>query len=59
LPDRVRAFRVPQNQRLRNYWPFNDRIRHALIRHLPRGIVDLLSRVKAQLEARRMRSAER
>ncbi len=59
LPDRVRAFRVPENQRLRNYWPFEDRIRHALIRQLPRGIVDFLSRVKAQLEARRMRSAER
>jgi hypothetical protein len=59
LPDRVRAFQVPGNQRLRNYWPINDRIRHALIRQLPRGIVDFLSRVKAQLEARRMRSAER
>ncbi len=59
LPDRVRAFRVPENQRLRNYWPFADGIRHALIRQLPRGTVDFLSRVKAQLQARRMRSAER
>jgi len=59
LPDRVRAFRVPENQRLRNYWPFEDRIRHALIRQLPRGTVDFLSRVKAQLQARRLRSAER
>lgn len=59
LPDRVRVFQVPENQRLRNYWPFEDRLRHALIRQLPRGTVDFLSRIRSRLEARRMRSAER
>jgi Methyltransferase domain len=58
LPDRVQAFQVPENQTLRNYWPFEDRLRHALIRQLPRGAVDYLSRVKAQRAARRTRSAE-
>jgi hypothetical protein len=53
LPDRLRAFRVPEDERLRDYWPLPDRIRHALIRQLPRGTVDYLSRRKAQLEARR------
>jgi SAM-dependent methyltransferase len=57
LPDRLRAFRVPEDQRLRDYWPLPDRIRHALIRQLPRGTVDYLSRRKAQLAARRPPSA--
>lgn len=56
LPDSLRAFRVPENQRLRDYRPLPDRIHHALIRQLPRGTVDFLSRLKAQLEARRVRS---
>jgi SAM-dependent methyltransferase len=57
LSDRLRAFRVPENQRLRDYWPFPDRIGHTLIRQLPRGTVDFLSRLKAQLEASRAKSA--
>ena len=57
LPDRLRAFQVPAKQKLREYWPFPDRIRHALIKQLPRGAVDYLARFKAQLEARRARSA--
>jgi len=57
LPDRLRAFRVPENQRLHDYWPLPDRVRHAVIRHLPRGAVDSLSRLKGRLEARRARSA--
>src|SRR6516225_2418917 len=42
LPDRLRAFRVPDNERLRNYWPLPDRFRHTVIRHFPRGAVDRL-----------------
>lgn len=56
LPDRLRAFRVPENQRLHDYWPLRDRARHAVIRHLPRGAVDHLSRLKARLQARRAKS---
>jgi SAM-dependent methyltransferase len=57
LPARLRSFRVPENQRLRNYWPFPHRFRHALIRQLPRATVDFLARRKAQLAARRALSA--
>ena len=57
LPDDLRAFRVPGNQRLNDYWPLPDRVRHALIRQLPRSTVDLLSRLKARLEARRAKLA--
>ncbi len=53
LPDRLLSFRVPENQKLRNYWPLPQRIRHALIRQLPRAGVDFLARRKAQLAARR------
>jgi hypothetical protein len=59
LADRVRAFQVPEQQRLRNYWPLEDRIRHALIRQLPRGTVDFLSRFKTRRAVRRTRSAQR
>ena len=55
LPDRLRAFRVPDNERLRNYWPLPDRFRHTVIRHFPRGAVDRLSRLKSRLEAKRAR----
>jgi SAM-dependent methyltransferase len=57
LPDPLLAFRVPEDQRLRNYWPLPDRIHHAVIRQLPRGAVDYLSRVKARLKARTAKSA--
>lgn len=56
LPERLLAFRVPEDQKLRDYWPFADRIRHALIRQLPRRTVDHLSRIKTQIEARKARS---
>ena len=55
IPDRVRAFRVSENQSLRDYWPFTDRVRHALIRQLPRGTVDYLSSLKTKFEAGRAR----
>jgi SAM-dependent methyltransferase len=57
LPDRLLAFRVPEDQRLQNYWPLPDRIRHAVIRQLPRCTVDHLSRLKGRLSARKAKSA--
>jgi len=57
LPDPFRAFRAPEDQKLPDYWPFPDRVRHALVRQLPRGAVDVLSRLKAQWEARGARSS--
>jgi SAM-dependent methyltransferase len=56
LPDPLLAFRVPEDQTLRNYWPWPDRVRHAVILQLPRGAVDYLSRLKARLRARRAKS---
>jgi hypothetical protein len=47
--DRLRAFRVPDGEVLRDYWPLPDRIRNALIRQLPRPAVNYLSRLRAQL----------
>jgi SAM-dependent methyltransferase len=58
LPDRLRGFRVPEDERLREYWPLADRVRHALIRRLPCSAVDHLSRLKARVEIRRSRSAQ-
>lgn len=57
LPDRVRAFRIPETQTLRDYWPLPDRARHALIRRLPRRAVDGLARLKARLTARKASAA--
>lgn len=57
LPERLAAFHVPDGQRLREYWPLPDRLQHALIRRLPRGVVDHLSRFKARVHARRAQSA--
>jgi SAM-dependent methyltransferase len=52
-PERLRAFRVPEHQQLRNYWPLSDRIRHALVRLLPRQTVDQISRLKTRLASRK------
>jgi SAM-dependent methyltransferase len=57
LPERLQAFRVLKNQRLHDYWPLSDRVRHTVIRCLPRGAVDRLSRLKARLVAKRARSS--
>jgi SAM-dependent methyltransferase len=57
LPDPLRTFQVPENQRLQDYWPLPDRVRHAVMRQLPRGAVDRLSRLKVRLGARRAKSA--
>ena len=53
LPDRLRRFRVPENQSLRNYWPLPDRLRHSLVRQLPRSSVDLLARCRARLAGKK------
>jgi SAM-dependent methyltransferase len=58
LPDALLAFRVPEDQRLPNYWPLQDRFRQAVIRELPRGAVDYLSRLKARSSARKAKSAD-
>jgi SAM-dependent methyltransferase len=55
LPESLRVFRVSEDQSLRNYWPFSDRVRHALIRQLPGSAVDFLSRLRTRREARRTR----
>ena len=37
LPDPLRAFRVPEDQRLPIYWPLADCVHHAVIRHPSRA----------------------
>jgi SAM-dependent methyltransferase len=51
LPHRVRACRVPDDQPLADYWPLPYRLGHALVRQLPRGAVDNLSRTKGAVAA--------
>ena len=57
LPEPLRVYRVPDGHKLREYWPLPDRVQQALLRQLPRGVVDHLSRFKARLHARKARSA--
>jgi SAM-dependent methyltransferase len=57
LPEQIQVCRVPEGQLLREYWPLSDRVQHAVVRQLPRGVVDHLSRLKARLLARKMRPA--
>ena len=54
LPDGLHTFLVPDKQRLTDYWPLPDRIKHALIRQLPRRSVDFLSRLNARSRARHL-----
>lgn len=51
LPQPLRAYRVAQTQRLREYRPLADRLRHAAVRRLPRRAVDYLSRRRSRLAA--------
>jgi SAM-dependent methyltransferase len=53
LADPVRSCRVPNTQPLLDYWPLRYRLRHALVRRLPCGVVDRLSRARGLLAARR------
>jgi SAM-dependent methyltransferase len=57
LPANLQAFRVPDDESLAEYWPLQERIQHALVRQLPRGAVDHLSRLKSRAIARKARSA--
>lgn len=51
LPEPLRAYRVADTQRLREYWPFADRLRHAAVRRLPRPAVDYLSQHRSRRAA--------
>jgi SAM-dependent methyltransferase len=53
LPEAMRACRVPDHRRPDNYWPLPDRLRQAVVRQLPRPVVDRISRLKSRYEARR------
>jgi len=49
LPEPLRECLVPDNHELGQYWPLTDRVRHALVRQLPRSAVDHISRIKARM----------
>ena len=51
LPEPLRSYRVPDDQKLNDYWPALDRLRHALIRSLPANAVNRASHIKALLLA--------
>jgi SAM-dependent methyltransferase len=55
LPDPMRSCRVPDDRPLADYWPLPYRLGHALVRRLPRGVVDRLSRTRGALAARQAR----
>lgn len=48
LSEAARARIVPDDQELAEYWPLRDRLQQAVIRRLPTGVVDWLSRVNAR-----------
>ena len=52
LPDSIRQSRVPDGQRLDDYWPVAYRLRNAVIRRLPIRVVDRVSRINAVWAAR-------
>jgi len=39
---------VPDGVKLAEYWPLRDRLQQAVIRRLPVGVVDTLSRLNAR-----------
>ena len=53
LAEAARSRRVPDAQPLDDYWPLSYRLRHALVRQLPSGVIDRISRRKGALAARR------
>ena len=53
LPEALHACLVTDDEALRNYYPPRYRLRCALIRRLPAGVVDRVARIKAGLAARR------
>jgi SAM-dependent methyltransferase len=53
LPGPVQSCHVPDTQPLADYWPLAYRLRHALVRRLPSGVVDRISHTRGVLAARR------
>lgn len=53
LAEPARSRRVPDAEPLEDYWPLSYRLRHALVRQLPSGVIDRISRTKGALAARR------
>lgn len=53
LADSVRAHLVGEADELEDYRPLPDRLRHAVLRQLPVGAVNRLSRLRAALAARK------
>jgi len=52
LPESVRRSRVPDAQALDYYWPAAYRLRNAVIRRLPTGVVNRVSHINAVWAAR-------
>jgi hypothetical protein len=52
LPQSLHASRVPDGEALKDYRPFPNRLRNALVRRLPPEAVNRLSRLKASLAAK-------
>lgn len=53
LPESVRSHLVGETDELDDYRPLADRLRHAVLRQLPIGAVNRLSRLRAALAARK------
>jgi SAM-dependent methyltransferase len=52
LPEPIWQSRVPDGQVLDDYWPVTYRLRNAVIRRLPTGVVDRVARINAVWAAR-------
>jgi SAM-dependent methyltransferase len=52
LSEAVRRSRVPDTEPLHDYWPLTYRLRNAVIRQLPAGVVDRFSHLNAVWAAR-------
>jgi SAM-dependent methyltransferase len=53
LAEAARLRCVPDARPLEEYWPLHYRLRHALVRQLPSGVVNRISRTRGVLVARR------
>jgi SAM-dependent methyltransferase len=53
LAEPARSRRVSDAQPLEDYWPLSYRVRHALVRQLPSGVVNRISRTRGAVAARR------
>jgi SAM-dependent methyltransferase len=52
LPDPLRSCRVPDSDLLEDYRPLCYRLRHAVVRRLPSGVAECISRTKGALRPR-------